>query len=175
MKKGGIIIGSIGVLLAAVGIMLDGFSKISDVISPENEVIEPVMMNEPISDKDGVEFCVTGVENTQLIEGEFSSISTDNNYIVVYLTITNKGNEPYDVNSIRFVLMEGDNEYEYLEDSLLLLDDIMYMDTINPNLSESYILVYETLTTTNDTEYKLKVKSNAYSDKDNVYILLKSE
>ena len=91
------------------------------------------------------------------------------------ILIANESDEPYDVNSLRFVLIANGKEYQYCEDTLFVVENSMYMDTINPGISKEYVIIYETPTTTTETEYMLKIKSNGFSDKAEAYITLREE
>ena len=124
-------------------------------------------------DKDGVVFCVTNVKNSKSLGSGYSKITTDNNFVVVTVKITNNGTDPYDVNPLHFTLIEGDKEYEYANEALLSLENVMFLDTINPSLSDEYKIVYETPTTTEQSEYKLKINRNVFQKNNNTYITLK--
>lgn len=174
MKK----LGRMGLVLIGVILIISGSYKILTAVSGSKDKSDDtkasVKINEVVSDKDGVEFCVTSVDNVKTVgEGSVWEVTTDNNYIVLSIEITNKSNEPYDVNALRFVLICDGKEYQYGSDTLYTFDDYMMMDTINPDLSKKYTLVYEVPTTTDESEYKLKIKPIGFSDKDSVYITLK--
>lgn len=171
MKK----LGRILEILLAVVLLFSGIYGIYKVVSNNdtNKSIKSVMINETISDKSGVNFCVTKVDNLKSVGSGIKKVTTENNFIVLYVKITNKSNEPYDVNTLRFLLTEGENEYQYSSDALFSFDNYMYMDQINPNLSKEYVIVYETLNTSEEKDFVLKIKSNVFNNKDNVYIVLK--
>ena len=133
------------------------------------------MINETISDKNGVEFCVTNVDNQKSVGENYFSVSTDNNFIVVTIKITNNSNEPYDVKSLRFLLLCNGLEYEYSSDTILAYDNYLSTDTINPLLSKEYVIIYETPSTSVEDEYVLKIKPNIFDEKDCVYITLKQD
>jgi len=164
----------IGFAILGVILIISGCYRIyqglygNDKKADEHSQNTAVSVGESISDKDGVEFCVTSVENTKAI----GDLTTENNYVVVNIKIDNQSDEPYDVNTLRFVLLDGDTEYEYCEDAVLSVENMMYMDTINPNLSKEYVIVYETADTIESENWRLKIKSNAYSESDSVYINL---
>lgn len=124
-------------------------------------------------DKDGVVFCVTNVKNSKSLGSGYSKITTNNNFAVVTVKITNNGTDPYDVNPLHFTLIEGDKEYEHTNEALLALENVMFLDTINPSLSNEYKIVYETPTTTEQSEYKLKINRNVFQKNNNTYITLK--
>lgn len=127
-------------------------------------------IGEIATDKDGVDFCVTAIQDTQTIGEDYTEYVTDNNLIVVHIQIANNSNEVYDVNSLRFVLEEGDNEYEYSTEALYAFENAMYMDNINPGLSKEYVIVYETPYKTTEKDWRMKIHNNAFSEKNCVYI-----
>lgn len=174
MKK----IGKIALFCVGIILIISGVFKFCTAFTggkdKSNDIKTSVKINEVISDKDGVEFRVTNVDNVKTVgEGSIWEVTTDNNYVVLSIEITNKSDEPYDVNALRFMLVCDGKEYQYGSDTLYTFDDYMMMDTINPNLSKKYTLVYEVPTTTEESEYKLKIDPVGFSDKDNVYITLK--
>ena len=173
-KAGGIISTAAGIILAIV-LILDGGLKLHDVFTPEKEAVESVMMNESVSDENGINFSVVSVDNKNIVGSNFTEVTTENNFVILTILIANESDEPYDVNSLRFVLIANDKEYQYCEDTLFAVENSMYMDTINPGLSKEYVIIYETPTTTMETEYILKIKSNGFSDKAEAYITLREE
>jgi hypothetical protein len=167
-------------LIISISLIVGGCYLIYDAsIRPfvdEQKVLESsdsVLIGDEVTDKDGVVFCVTNVDNSNSLGEGYSEIKTDNNFVVVTVKITNNSSEPYDVNPLNFMLLDGDNEYEHTNDALLSLENVMFIDTINPSLSNEYIVVYETATTTEESEYKLKIKHNYFKNIDNTYITLK--
>lgn len=167
-------------LVFSVVLIVSGCYMIYDAsIRPfidEKKVLESsdsVIIGDEIADKDGVVFCVTDVDNSNSLGEGYTKTQTDNNFVVVTIKITNNSNEPYDVNPLNFPLIEGDKEYEHTNDALFALDNVMFLDTINPSLSGEYVLVYETTNTTEQSEYKLKIKHNYFKKIDNTYITLK--
>ena len=133
---------------------------------------DSVRIGDEAVNKDGVTFCVTKVNNSKSL-GKNHNMNTDYNFVTVSIKITNNSTEPYDVNPLNFTLIEGDKEFEHTNEALLVMENVMFLDTINPSLSNEYILVYETTTTTDDSEYKLKIKRSAFSKVGNTYITLK--
>lgn len=170
-------IGKIASVLIGVILIISGAYKMFTALTGGNDKSDnlntSVKINEVVSDKDGVEFRVTSVDNVKTVgEGSIWEVTTDNNYIVLSIEITNKSDEPYDVNALRFVLICDGKEYQYGSDTLYTFENYMMMDTINPDISKVYTLVYEVPTTTNEREYVLKIKPVGFSDKDSVYITL---
>lgn len=160
-------------ILIGIILLLDGGYKLYKSLSKDDTAKDnAVMINETIADKNGVEFCVTKVEDVKSVGSGYAEVTTDNNFVVVTIKITNNGKDPYDVNSLRFLLINGDTEYEYAEDTILAFDNYAGLDTLNPGISREYTIVYETPTATNECEFEMKIKTNAFVDDDCVYITL---
>ena len=117
---------------------------------------------------------MTSVENTQTVGDGFMQATTENNFIVLNVKITNNGKEAYDVNALRFVLLDGENEYEYSEDTIFSFENYLSTDTLNPGIGREYVIVYETAFTSDSKDCQLRILSNAFSEKDSVYINLKA-
>lgn len=173
MKKGNVGWMIIGIILFVAGFyrMFDGLGGVIGDKTPQSTT-SPASINEFVADRDGVEFCVTKVDNLKSVGSGYYEVKTENNFVVVSLTIRNNGTEPYDVNSIRFVLMNGELEYQDNTSAALSIDNGMFMDTINPGLSKEYTLVYETPMTTHEGDFKLKIKYISFLESECVYISL---
>ena len=130
-------------------------------------------INEVVSDKYGVSYCVTSVDNLKTIGSGIWEETTEYNFVVLSITITNNGKEPYDANALKFVLVCDGREYEYATNGYLTYDNIMSSDTINPGITKEFRLVYETPTATTESEYKLRIDPDYLSDINSVYITLK--
>lgn len=165
MKKVGGVISVVGGIILAIALILDGGLRMKKAITPEKEIVEPVMMNESVSNEDGVIFSVVSVDNENTVGNDFTEVTTENNFVIVTVKITNESDEPYYASALRFVLVADGKEYQYCGDAILAVENSMYMDTLNPGLSEEYVIVYETPTTTTATKYVLEIKSSGMSDK----------
>jgi hypothetical protein len=140
------------------------------------EQSDNILIGDVSSDDEGVEFCVTSVANSESVGSGITEVKTDNNFVIVTVKIANNSNEPYDVNALNFSLIDSSgNEYEHTNEAMFVYDNFMYIDNVNPGLSNEYTIVYETPTTTIDEEYKLKIVHNIFNDKDHVYITLKDK
>ena len=155
-------------LIASIYKLCTAFSN-----SAPKENIVSARINEIVADEDGVEFCVTKVSNKKKFGNDYSEVKTDNNFVVVNIEITNNSNEPYSVNGLNFLLLKGEDEYQYDEETVLLVENYLYLDTINPNLTEKYTIVYETPTTTKEDDYLLKIEPVGFSNDGSVFISLK--
>ena len=173
---------AIGFVIGLVMICL-GVCQIASVfVKPElkeQKVLEQsdnIFIGDVTTDDSGVEFKVESVENVKKVGSGFYEITTENNFVVVQLSITNNNNEPYTLNALNFLLTSNGNEYTHDNRVLLLNDDkYLYLGELNPGLSETYAIVYETPTDTNTEEYKLKIKENSLRKYDNRYITLKTK
>ena len=67
MKKAGGIIGTAGGIILAIVLILDGGLKLHDVFTPKKEAVEPVMMNESVSDENGISFSAVSVDNKNTV------------------------------------------------------------------------------------------------------------
>ncbi len=101
-------------------------------------------LNETITNKDSVSFKVNSVLDTQEIGDGYFVETTDANYVVINMTISNNGDEAYSINPYNFVLKKGDKEYEYSSDSWDLEDSISLADDINPGISKTVQIAFET-------------------------------
>lgn len=170
--NGGIVI---RIVFAAV-LIISGVSGISKALiknDAKDVAVPTVIINECVADENGVEFCVTNVDNQTSVGSDYLEVTTEYNFVVVSVKIANNSSEPYDVNSLRFVLMNGETEYEYATDTIMSLDNALTLDTVNPGITKEYTIAYETPVTTDDSEFVLKIKDNAVLEDDCVYITLK--
>lgn len=175
-KSNGSALGFVARLFLAAILLIVGVYQIMSAFNdddPKGHIDSTVIMNEFVSDENGVEFCVTKVENLKSVGSGYLEVTTEYNFVVVSIKIVNNSTEPYDVNTLRFVLMSGKTEYEYDTDAILALEDAMYLDTVNPGITKEYRIVYETPISTDDGEFVLKIEPIGFADDDYVYIALK--
>lgn len=151
------------VLCAIIGLVLvvDGVHTVYKALNIGSTKTAVTSVEESATDKNGVDFSVTSVRDTNSI-GDYCT--TDNNFVIVTVKIDNTGDEAYDVNTLRFKLVADDKECEYYENGVLALDNAMYMDTINPGLSKEYEIAYETPFTHTEKDLQLKILENAFSN-----------
>ena len=169
-------IGRIISVLIGIALLISGIYKIYTAFTNDKDrsiVDTSAKIGDIVTDSDGVSFRVLNADNVKEIGSDILEVVTENNFIVLSVEISNKSNEPYDVNILRFVLICDGKEYQCDDEALLAVENHMYLDTINPDLSDEYTLVYKVPTTTNENEYVLKINPVAFSSKDSVYITLK--
>lgn len=152
MRK--IFISSIGVfvfcILVVVGLCACSFWGDEET----DEKIVDCFIGEAISNSDDVTFVVNSVTNTNRI-GDYYYVETEANFIVVSITITNNGDEPYSPNPNYFTVKKGNSEYEYSSATYRFDNHLTGSDEVNPGLSKSYMVAFETPTTTEDEDYSL--------------------
>lgn len=168
MKKALMMIAGAILLIGGVFEIYDTFNY-DDASAPVSYAI-----GQPVTDKDGVQFTVTSVQDATTIGDEgYYPATTSNNFVVVNIQITNGSKEAYDVNSLRFLLLADGEEHEYAEDTVFAKENMLSLDTLNPGLSKEYCIAYETAFKHTDKDCRLKILSNAFSNQDYVYIDLK--
>ena len=172
MRKGNLFWGIIGILFVISG-AYKCITAITNMVYTKNIDNQSVIINEYVVDGDNVAFCVIDVDNQQTIGSGYLEATTEYNFVVVTVKIFNNGTDPYDVNGLNFVLMQGDTEYEHNYEAVMALDNPLYLDTVNPGITKSYTIAYETPVTTNEGEFVLKIKPRMFSDNESVYIALK--
>ena len=154
MKKSKTLTVKILTFIFGVMLTLNGFYTIYKSFNREN--------NESTTKKNNVTFSINKITDTTIIG---NNLTTDNNFIIVNVKIDNQGDKVYDVSSLRFKLLADGKEYEYCPDAILVMENAMYMDTINPGLSKVYNISYETPFLHTEKKCQLKILDNAFSKK----------
>ena len=128
-------------------------------------------LGETAKNSDGVEFVVTNVSDTQSISGR----TTENNYMIITIKITNKSKEAWSQNPNNCILILNNAEYEYSSLTYLLDNGMSGFDEINPQLSKTFSIVYETPTKSTEDIYKVKLSGHSLWKDDSVIITLKEK
>ncbi|MBO4380924.1 MAG: DUF4352 domain-containing protein, partial [Clostridia bacterium] len=129
---------------------------------------EEIYIGETAVNSKNIQFVVTSVSNTKKI----STKTTNYNYVVITIKISNKGKESWDPNPNYFTLLLNDNEYDYNSATYYLDDGMTSTNEVNPNISKTYRIAFETPTQTTEDIYKLKIKYSIISS-DYVTVILK--
>ena len=145
---------------------LGGRAAKEERVAKENAV----SIGETASDKDGVDFRVTSVDDTNTVGEGYFTVSTENNFVVLSIEISNNGDDSYDVNGLDFVLVMDGKEYECDYDAVVAFENYLYIDTINPGITKDYVVVYETPVTSDQADCQLKIDYNLFTKYNNVYI-----
>ncbi|MBR2969804.1 MAG: DUF4352 domain-containing protein [Clostridia bacterium] len=142
-----------------------------DLANNSNNSTTTYYLGETAKNSDGVEFVVLNVKDTQSIGGR----TTENNYMIITIKITNKSKEAWSQNPNNCVLILNDAEYEYSSLTYLLEDGMSGFDEINPQLSRTFSIVFETPTKSTENIYKVKLSGYSLWKDDGVIITLKEK
>ena len=131
--------------------------------SSENK--QEVYIGETVINSNNVEFTVLEVKNTKKIG--FSS--TDGNFIAIL--IKNGGEKSWSQNPNNCTLLLNKSKFDYSTATYELSDSMSGLDDINPGISRTVSIVFETPTTTKNDRYILQLKGFSLID-DGVKIVL---
>lgn len=136
---------------------------------------EVYYLNEYAKNKDGVEFIITDIENTNHIGSGYLADTTENNFILLTIKATNKGKKDQTIYS-GCVELYNSNNVEYDDYYSLNINDIAFLgNDIGVGMTTTFQVVFEVPTNTDQTEYVVRIGYSIYtSDKDRVYIKLKN-
>ena len=129
-----------------------------------------VYMNEILTNKKGIKFRVTEVQNRQKYDNGYGyGIETEYNFILVFIEIYNGDKTEYYVNPNNFYLLkEGGAKYTY-DSRTYRFEDGMSSDYIQPQLKSSYVLLFETPTKTTIENYNLSCDAGFFDAFDDDY------
>lgn len=130
---------------------------------------QPVYLGETAVNSDGVEFVVQSVKNTKKI----GYSTTENNFIIVTVKITNNGKESWEQNPNNCVLILNGAEYEYSSATYSLNDSMSSFTEINPGITKTMSIAFETPTMSNEGDYSIKFNGYSLWSDDSVTIILK--
>lgn len=133
--------------------------------SSENK--QEVYIGETVINSNNVEFTVLEVKNTKKIG--FSS--TDGNFIAILIKIYNGGEKSWFQNPNNCTLLLNKSKFDYSTATYELSDSMSGLDDINPGISRTVSIVFETPTTTKNDRYILQLKGFSLID-DGVKIVL---
>lgn len=111
-----------------------------------------------------VEYTVNGIEQTDTIGDQYLNTTAQNHFLIVSITITNKGNEALNVSSSYLNLKNGEKTYEASSDaSFYMGDENIIYESINPDASLSGKVAYDiTQETIDSTDLQLQVQTGAF-------------
>lgn len=115
-------------------------------------------IGETVTNSKGVEFTVLSVDNTTNI-GYFS---TTNNFVIVHTKIYNGSSEPYSRNSYNFTLLSGFAKYEHHSATFDLSDYDPLLNEINPGITRTVSVAFETPSTTLEQHYMIQFNENSF-------------
>ncbi len=111
-----------------------------------------------------VEYTVNGIEQTDMIGDTYFNATAQNHFLVVSVTITNKGNEALSVSSSYLNLKNGEKTYEASTDaSVYMGDENIIYESINPDASLTGKVAYDiTQETIDSPDLQLQVQTGAF-------------
>ena len=116
-----------------------------------------------------LEFTVVSIWDTQQI-GYFNT--TENNYAVIKIRISNKGKEPWNQSPNNCVLILNGAEYEYSSATFSLNDSMSSASEINPNITKTMSIAFETPTKLSEDNYSIKLSGYSFWSDNSVTIKL---
>ncbi len=138
------------VLLALPSLLMRSCKQ--NASSSENK--QEVYIGETVTNSKNVEFTVLEVKNTKKIG--FSS--TDSNFVAILIRIYNGGEESWSQNPNNCTLLLNKSTFDYSSATFELSDSMSGLDDINPGISRTVSIVFETPTTTKNDRYILQLK-----------------
>lgn len=167
MKKAVACVASMAFLLAAF--CFSSCSFFDEGSSNRNTIGK---IGDTISNADNVSICLVSCENTKELGSGFLSDTTENNFILLSLKVTNNSSEQQTFSG-SCVDLYNSKKVKYETKTSLYIDYILSED-IGVGVTKSFQVVFETPTTTLEEEYTAKVGYSTYTaDSKRVTFVLK--
>ena len=126
-------------------------------------VTDSCFLNEPIQNG-GIEYKVTNVYNTKRIGSEYLYTETENNFVVLSMTVKNITNEEVVVFDDMLLYIIGENTYKVSSTGGMYLDNGFYFSqSVGAGLTKSFDVAYEIPEEYKETDY-LMIKASLYSN-----------
>ncbi len=119
---------------------------------------------------ESLEFTVNSVDNKKLLGSELVGVSTDNNFIVINLTIKNTGNSEASLLSSYFKVVKGSSTYEVNSGSMYLTDGFVIAVAVGAGVSKTINMAFETPTTSSTDTYTLNVQGDMFATKKSIIL-----
>lgn len=118
-------------------------------------------------------FTVNNVSNMTLLGSEYVGVSTENNFIVIELTIKNTGKSEVNLTSSCFELTKGSSKYEIHTGSIYLDNGFYAIESIGSDIVKKIVIVFETPSKSTEEIYTLAVKGSSLSKAANIVLSTK--
>ncbi len=137
----------------------------------------PIYYIGDIATSNSVKFKVDSVDDTMLISAlileEEYSVETENNFIIVKITISNNTNNEVYLTDASFDLESESNSYELHPAAGAFFDDGFYVLKIfEPGVSKTITLVFETPSKSTEEDYALTIYPDSLTDRKIVFLLI---
>ena len=110
------------------------------------------------------EYKVNNASNTKHVGSEYLGADTDNNFVIVNLTVKNVGKSEQDLMGKMMTYHIGDSEYEPHSGGIYLDNGFYVLQSIGSGISKTIDVLYETPKEFSSSDYLL-VKASSYSSK----------
>ena len=131
-------------------------------------------VGDTLKNSDNVSICVVSCENTQQLGTGFLAETTENNFILLTIKVTNNSNKQQTFYGGCVDLYNSSN-VKYEDKTSLNIDYILSED-IGVGITKTFQVVFETPTTTYEEQYIAKIGYSIYtSDRNRVTFILKTE
>lgn len=152
------------VVLAAIGSVAGGASTEEEEEEPKTEI--KYYVGDTVSSGD-LYVTVNDIRETNYVNG----VTTDNLYIILDVTIENRGNKSATYKQDCFILKNGDRTYEICNDGIYLPDGYWLQIEVGAGLKRNTALVYEIPRSYVYDNYYLEVKEGWLSSSAKVYLI----
>nr|WP_319218505.1 DUF4352 domain-containing protein [uncultured Trichococcus sp.] len=140
---------------------------------PESEVVEETAPVEVESFSIGeevtvgdVSYVVNGVSSAETLGGEYLNKTAQGIFLVVNVTVINKGNESLDVSNTFFTLVDGEKQYDSDSAASLYANESgqsFFVNSINPDLSLTSNVAFDVTQAIVDSQTKqLQVQTGVW-------------
>jgi hypothetical protein len=142
---GGLVVGLV-VLIIAIAALSGGGKDKPKVTKGNGGTKEAAVANvgDNVSLK-GTSYKVTKVSTAKAVGDQFTRVTADGKFVIVYLTLTNEKNEPKTIleDAVRLIGGNG-SEYTVDTDTLGAFDNaLILLETIQPGLAKKVVAVYD--------------------------------
>ncbi len=118
-------------------------------------------IGDTVKNSDNVAICLVSCENTKMLGTEYLNDTTDNNFILLTIKVTNNSKKTQTFYGACADLYNS-NGTKYETQTSLYIDYIL-MEDIGVGISKTFQVVFETPTTTLQEKYTVKIGYSTYT------------
>lgn len=111
-----------------------------------------------------LEYTVNSIYDTQILGTALLGEQTQNNFIVISLTVKNIGNSEVTLTSANFEVLKGSAKYSVHSGSIYLTNGFYLMQSIGAGITTTIELAYEVPDLSTTTEYTLQVSQSYHKE-----------
>ena len=156
-------IARIALCLTAVLICVFGFAA----CVPDDDKDTVGKVGDTLKNRDNVSICLVSCENTKRLGSEYLNDTTEHNYILLTIKVTNNSKKQQTFyNGCADLYNANDVKYETITS---LYIDYILMEDVGVGISKTFQVAFETPTTTSQEKYTVKIGYSIYtSERDRV-------